>query len=205
MSRAKELISRHRIISDQVEDDELAVILEYLERALSRGVHGHVLEFGCFVGTTSLFLSRLLAGDISRQLHVYDSFQGLPEKSRPDMSPIGEQFKKGELKATRKQLISNFRRAGLTMPVIHSGWFSEISEAEVPSPIAFAFLDGDYYTSISECLHLIETKLSPGAVIIVDDYQSEALPGVQKAVDEWLLNQNYGLKITRSLAVITTD
>lgn len=200
--RAEQLVKRHKIISDQITADELLVILRSLEKVLSNGTPGAIVEMGCYVGTTSLFIQRLLQGT-GRVFHVYDSFQGLPEKIHKDASPAGEQFKPGALLATKQQFIKNFKQAGLQLPVIHKGWFNRLTDADMPDEIAFAFLDGDYYESIADSLQLIENKVSPGAMIIVDDYASEALPGARRATDEWLQQKNYACIHTHSLAVIT--
>ena len=69
--------------------------------------------------------------------------------------------------------------------------------------IAFAFLDGDLYESICDSLKLVEGKLSDGAVVIVHDYQNEALPGVAKAVDEWLAqNPGHNTEVYQSMMII---
>lgn len=69
--------------------------------------------------------------------------------------------------------------------------------------IMFAFLDGDYYDSINSSMGLIENKLAKKAVIVVDDYANEALPGAAKAVDEWLLSHPHKVNIQASLAVLS--
>lgn len=200
---ADALIKAHPIISEQVEPRELRVVLVELERIIAANKPGSVVEFGCYVGSTSLFIQRLLTSYNSNNVyHVFDSFQGLPEKSHHDISPAGEQFKPGELFATKKQLIANMKKAGLPLPVIHKGWFSELSQGDIPDNIIFAFLDGDYYESIRDSLHLIEHKLVQGAVIVVDDYANEALPGAARAVDEWLRLRGGTLQAVASLAVI---
>ncbi|HTE22853.1 MAG TPA: TylF/MycF/NovP-related O-methyltransferase [Candidatus Limnocylindria bacterium] len=130
----------------------------------------------------------LVKSSSTKLLHVYDSFAGLPEKTRQDQSPAGHQFKEGELYARKATLVQHFRQASLPPPIIHKAWFRDLTSADVPAHIAFAFLDGDFYESIRDSLHLVEDKLVPGSRIIVDDYQSEALPGAAKAVDEWLKN-----------------
>jgi len=197
------LIAQHGIISDQVQTNELAVIIQQAAKALSIG--GAYVEFGCYSGTTSLYLQRLLATDMRhREFHVYDSFEGLPEKTTPDISPVGEQFIAGELAASKKAFILNFKKAGLPLPVIHKGWFGNLNEEDIPDMIAFAFLDGDYYDSILDPLRLIWPHLSPGAIVVVDDYANEALPGAQKAVDKWLQIHQGKLSVIHSLAVIHT-
>jgi O-methyltransferase len=198
-----QLLNKYPIISDQVEIDELRIILSELEKVLQKQVPGSVVEFGCYVGTTSLFLQRLLVSVApERTLYVYDSFQGLPEKTANDQSPAGEQFQAGKLYASKQTFIKNFKKAGLPLPIIHKGWFEDIQMQHIPERIAFAFLDGDYFQSIHSSLGLIEGKLSPGSIVIVDDYQSEALPGAKKALDLWLKNKIYTLATVHSLAVI---
>jgi O-methyltransferase len=138
------------------------------------------------------------------QFYVYDSFAGLPEKTAQDTSPLGIQFKAGELLASKKQFIKNMMQAGVPVPHIKKAWFKDLTQNDVPSTIAFAFLDGDYYQSVVDSLKLIEKRLSPGATIIVDDYGNAGLPGASKAVDEWLHKHPALLKVEQTLAVIYT-
>jgi O-methyltransferase len=196
-----ELLEKYPIVSNQVNHAELRVILRELEKVLKKGVDGDVVELGCYVGTTSLFLQRMLRGT-SKTLHVYDSFAGLPPKVAADASPAGEQFKQGELTASKAQLIKHFKQAGLPLPVIHKCWFEELTLADTPDTISFAFLDGDFYTSILASLKVVWPKLAPGAVIVIDDYQTEALPGVRQALKEWSRDHSFTVRAEASLAIV---
>ncbi len=183
------------------------MILRELRDVLQRGVAGDVVELGCYMGDTSLLLAKELAGT-KRGLWLYDSFDGLPEKTIQDLSSAGEAFRAGELKASKSALVRRFMKTGLPRPMVKKAWFADLGPADLPGKIAFAFLDGDYYESIRDSLRLIERKLSPGAVIVVDDYQSEALPGVAKAVDGWLgtgYSKVLKLRVERSLAVVKIE
>lgn len=198
------LLARFPIISDQVDEAELRVLMEQLEGILRAHITGSIVEFGCYVGTTSLFIRRLLdAYSWTGQFHVYDSFAGLPEKTSQDDSPAGLQFQAGELAASKRDFITQFRKSGLQPPVIHKAWFYDLTPKDIPHTIVFAFLDGDYYESIRDSLRLITPKLAPGAVIIVDDYAHEALPGAARAVDEWLQTNPCRLQVQSSLAILT--
>jgi putative O-methyltransferase len=200
-----QLLRTHPIISDQVDERELRVLLRELERLLRAGCQGSVVEFGCYVGTTSLFIRRLLdAYQYVGAFHVYDSFAGLPEKTAQDASAAGEQFVAGELAATRKGFFQQFKKAGLRPPVVHKAWFAELTPQDVPEDIMFAFLDGDYYQSIMDSLWLVTPKLTLDAVLVVDDYANEALPGAARAADAWLqAHPGFRCRVEASLAVMT--
>jgi O-methyltransferase len=199
------LVAIHPLVSDQVSAEEVSIILEQLEGVLAHGHRGATVEFGCFVGTTSLFLRRLLnIYQCEGTLHVYDSFEGLPEKSPQDQSAMGVHFKAGELAATKKQLLQHFAKARLKPPIVHKAWFDQLTGDDAPDQIMFAFLDGDFYESVRVPLTLITPKLLPDAVIVVDDYANEALPGARRAVDEWCKGRDVHVQTWASLAIIQT-
>lgn len=204
--KTDELLKKYPIISDQVDVRELRALLVSLEAHLQRGDTGAIVEFGCYVGTTSLFIRRLLdAYKSTAEFHVYDSFVGLPAKTREDESPLGVQFVEGELFATKRQFYENFKKAGLTAPIVHKAWFHDVSPDDVPDNVFFVFLDGDYYESIKDSLRVTVPHLKQQATIVVDDYANEALPGAARATDEWLRGRPHAKQIQASLAIIQLD
>lgn len=190
-----------KLLSNQIDERELDIILRELRRTIDDGVAGDVVEFGCYVGTASVPMGKLMA-PTGRTLYLYDSFEGLPEKTREDESPVGLQFQTGELKATKRALMTNLAKAGVTRAHVKKAWFSELTADDVPHRIAFAYLDGDYYKSVKDPLALITPYLAPHATVLVDDYANEALPGAAKAVDEWVGRHGYKVRIEHSLAII---
>lgn len=200
---ADNLLRKHRIISEQMRTDEMRVLLLELERVIRAGVEGDLVELGCYEGTSALFEQRLLNEIMSeKKLWLYDSFEGLPEKTAEDVSAAGELFKSGELKASKARLERNFHKAGLRPPLLKRAWFYELEDKDLPSEICFAFLDGDFYESIMDSMKLVLPRLSAGGVIIVDDYQSAALPGAKKAVDWWVAEKGLKLRVEKSLAIL---
>ena len=200
MSIAEQLLVKYPIISDQVDREDVQIVLQLLEKVLDANIPGYIVEFGCYIGTTSLFIRRLLdARRENRSFHVYDSFEGLPEKTRKDESPAGIGFKAGALNVSKKQFIREFQKANLKLPIIHKGWFSDLTPNDVPDRIAFAFLDGDFYESIKDSLKLVLPRISKGGVIVIDDYVREALPGTAKAVREFGLEPT----VLHGLGVLT--
>lgn len=196
----------HHIISDQVGREELSVVWRELADVLKRQVPGDIVEFGCYAGTTSLFIRRLLdeQGESDRHaFHVYDSFEGLPEKGTPDQSAAGTDFQAGKLMVSKKEFLHQFKSAGLKPPIVHKGWFSQLRGDDLPNQIAFAFLDGDFYDSIRDSLALVWPRLAPHAVVLVDDYKRESLPGATQAVHNFLQGKHHGqLPYEHNIAII---
>ncbi|MCX6724454.1 MAG: class I SAM-dependent methyltransferase [Candidatus Staskawiczbacteria bacterium] len=179
-----ELIEKYPLISGMVTKDQLFKILTSIKNILDKNVKGDIVELGCNVGTTSLFIRRfLIAYNSDKEFHVYDSFEGLPEKDTKDANNVDRQYSKGHCKTSKDCFMSNFKEAGLELPVIHKGWFSK---QKYPEKIAFAFFDGDFYTSIMDSFKKVYPKLSKGAIVCIHDYDWDVLPGVRRACDDFL-------------------
>ena len=199
----EKLLAKFPILSAQMRKDELLVLLQELQRVFEQGVAGDVVELGCYEGTSALFEQRLLEAQApDKKLWLYDSFEGLPAKTKEDASAAGVLFKERELKASKARLAKNFVKAGLKIPEITRAWFFELDPEDLPTQICFAFLDGDFYESIMDSLKLVWPKMQPGSVVIVDDYQNSALPGARKAVDEWLATHPTLFRAQASLGII---
>ncbi len=180
------LLNKFALISDQVSRGEVQLILNEFVQVLDKKTPGDVCEFGCYKGTTSLFLARVLAKLRSdKKLFLYDSFTGLPEKTREDLSRAGDEFKAGELFTTKKEIMNNFTKNNLSKPIVTKSWFNDLRDDQLPEQICFAFFDGDFYESIRDSFSKCENKFVPGTTIIIDDYANEKLPGAAQAVNEW--------------------
>lgn len=199
------LLKKYPLVSDQVDAEQLRVILRELDTVIEKKVGGAVVEFGCYIGTTSLFIRRLLnLRDPMRPFHVYDSFAGLPPKSCQDDSMAGVQFTAGALAVSKKQFLHEFQKAHLQPPIIHKGWFADLTDHDIPAQIAFAFLDGDFYHSIADSLQRVLPRLCHDGTIIIDDYAREALPGVRRAVHNVLPKTLHtAVRTNHNLGVIT--
>jgi len=199
------LLSQYPIISDQISQSALGIVLRELEQVLQQNVTGEVAEFGCYIGTTSVFIRRLLdtvGQSTARNFYAYDSFAGLPEKTAHDDSMAGLAFKSGELSVSKKQFLQTFYKANLATPITYKGWFKDLTPAQLPNTVAFAFLDSDFYQSILDSLRLVWPRLSPGGVITIDDYQREALPGVTTAVGDFFKGKPVNIRYEHNIAVI---
>lgn len=211
----------------QVSPAETEIILELFKATMD--IPGDAVEFGCYKGDTSILLAQALkecgsnAVSAVKRLWLYDSFAGLPEKTAEDASPAGSEFKGGELLANKHKLLLRFKRANLPRPLVKKAFFKDLTPEDLPAQIAFAFLDGDLYDSIKDSLALVVPRLtgtlsaptsntartpavsqsSATPTIIIHDYQNPKLPGVTRAVDEFLTaHPSFTLTRRASLAII---
>lgn len=198
--------------NDQVSRGETEKIIEITRECLS--LPGDYVELGCYKGDTSLSIAEVLSefnrgnpveNSVEKKLFIYDSFEGLPKKSVFDESVLGVDFREGELLVTKREVKERFLRSGLPVPAIRKGWFSDLTTQDMPSKIAFAFLDGDFYESICDSLRLVSLQMVKGGIIMVHDYNNPSLPGVRRAVDEWLSSNDgrvSGVDEYESLAIL---
>jgi O-methyltransferase len=174
--------------------DNLVNIYWGLSGVLAAEVEGAVAEIGCYQGRTSVLL-RMIVDHYApgRELHVFDSFAGLPAPGPHDTDYTAE----GQLATGADAVRETFARWQVAEPVIHSGWFEETLPAGLPDRLCFAYLDGDLYDSVRVSLEQVYPRLSPGAVVIVDDYCDAAknpqafsrFPGPKKACDEFFADK----------------
>lgn len=158
-------------------------IYHLLSQVLVFDVAGDVVELGCHEGQCAILIREILNYHRSgKRFHVYDSFLGLPELHEKD---AGSVFSPGELSASKLRLLGHFDELALEPPIVHQGWFADTLPDELPELICFAHIDADLYASILAALRAIYPRLARNAVVVIDDYDWEGLPGVNRAVDEF--------------------
>ena len=154
-------------------EGKLLNIYWLLRRTIDLKIPGAVAELGCNKGVTAALLQSVLkAHRPNTQLHVYDSFEGLPRGNAND--PPAYQTA-GAMCCSPDDVRDTFQKLDLPEPTIHKGWFADLSD-EVPSQLSFAHVDGDLYASITDALELIYDRLAPGAICVVDDVTAPDLP-----------------------------
>lgn len=213
--------SKNQDYMQQVTAREAEILLQELKKTLNNNVPGDVVEFGCYKADTSVLYQKLLesmghggafqpenqaAQASQKMLWLYDSFEGLPAKTREDNSAAGDAFQAGELLVTKREVIEKFKKMGLKLPKIKKAFFDDLDIIyDIPEKISYAFLDGDLYQSIKTSLRLVAEKMSQGGVIIVHDYNNPELPGSSRAVDEWLKAHQAkvaSFRVAETLAII---
>jgi O-methyltransferase len=169
--------------------DHLNAIYWCLSSLLFYARPGAIVELGCNVGLTSTWIQRIaLDAAPDRELHLYDSFQGMPKPGEHD-----PYLNEGELAVNVREVEANFASWGLPLPTIHAGWFEDTLATSLPDTICFAYLDSDFYEPIRTSLRYVYPRLTPGGAILIDDYSDHdvnprawnGFTGVKLACDEF--------------------
>jgi predicted O-methyltransferase YrrM len=119
---------------------------------------GSVVEFGVFKGGTIRHIAQTLP---DREIHGFDSFEGLP------VAWAGTGHDRGAFHAGGK--LPNVPRN----VTLHRGLFDQTLpdwDRRTPGPIAFVHVDCDLYQSTKTILDVLRGRLVPGVVIVFDDY-----------------------------------
>ena len=153
-------------------------------------------------------LRLLQLGRSDVRLHLFDTFEGMTTPTEEDWS-ITSGFFASELLdgatpsskligvAAMGEVLANMRRTGYQMRFVHlvKGKVEETIPAFAPPKIAVLRLDTDWYASTKHELIHLYPRLSPGGVLIIDDYGYWA--GARKAVEEYLQETSTRLLLTR--------
>lgn len=156
-----------------------------------RGTPGVILECGVLDGGTSALMAHATTGS-GRQVHMFDSWDGLPACSEAD----GDEARAwvGEDVGSPRRVLSVMQklRVDLARLHFHKGWFNDTFPRAEISSIALLHIDADFYEPVKLCLERWFPIVSPGGFVQIDDYS--AFVGCRKAVDEFIA-KNPELKI----------
>jgi len=174
-------------------------------------VPGDYYEFGVYQGTTFAHAFKLMAPLLPDMRFIAcDSFEGLPQPKGVDAKDgYTSQFYEKQFRCTEQDFLANLRRQEVDLKRVLTipGWFDRSLNGEARSrraltKVAFAWIDCDLYESTVPVLKFITTMLSPGCVLLFDDWRCyRNLPqfGQQRAVSEWL-EVNPRIKLTELLS-----
>lgn len=177
-------------ITDPNKPSSISIVLDGLER--TKDVPGDVVECGVWKGYSLASIAAKLKSLGSRKrLWAFDSFEGLPAPTSPDRLADGFHPKalKGHFGDTNLEVVKRkLSVVGYEPVVLKPGWFDKTLH-EAPAPLSLVFLDCDLYESYRVCLRELWPKLSPGGIMVFDEYYSKKYPGARKAIDEYFADK----------------
>lgn len=131
---------------------------------------GAFAEFGVYKGGSAARLAEV-AREQGRELHLFDTFTGMP------ISGPGDSHMVGDFADTSEQAV----RALIPDAIFHVGVFPATAPADMPR-IAFFHIDADQYQSYMDAIAWAAPLMVPGGVMWFDDCAS--LPSADRAVLE---------------------
>jgi asparagine synthase (glutamine-hydrolysing) len=165
-------------------------------------VPGDFLEAGVALGGSAVVLAGAMDGD--RRFDGFDVFGMIPPPSEDDPPEVHERYQTisegrsagirgdtyyGYIDDLYERVVTTFQRYG--QPVdgervsLHRGLFEDTLHPQ--RPVALAHVDCDWHEPVKLCLERIWPALSPGGVIVFDDYNTYG--GCATAVDTFLAAQ----------------
>jgi O-methyltransferase len=203
-----EFSSRDASIIDHVLDKQLTMVSRQrlyatviaCKHVVSERVPGSFVECGVWRGGSSLVAADVFSReDPTRCLYLLDTFAGMTEPTSYDLRASDGRKALPRYVSSRKDTHSDWCYASLAEVRAH---FAELDllgpnvkfvegdvveslkhESNLPGAIAVLRLDTDWYESTLAELQVLYPRLSPGGVLIIDDYGHWS--GAKRAVDEY--------------------
>jgi len=172
------------------EYETLVATFELAKSLIVRGVPGDFVECGVYAGAEVAVMAKalMICSGNGRRVHLFDSFQGIPEPGREDAEFVAAGTRAGGARCPMEHVQRNMRDWGIPEELLayHPGWFSETLPCRDPEKIALLRLDCDLYESMRPCMEFLHPKLSVGGWEIIDDFP---LSGCRKAMMEAVVPQ----------------
>lgn len=140
---------------------------------------GDVAEVGVWKGGISRLLARTSP---QKQVHAFDTFEGIPYAD-----PKIDKHKKGN--GCCSYTTVNEYLKDCSNIIIHKGVFPASTEDVQEREFSLVHVDTDVYQSTYDCIEFFVSRMVVGGIMVFDDYQTLACPGVEKALNELLKNQ----------------
>jgi O-methyltransferase len=151
-----------------------AYLVQSIARAQTKRP-GALAEVGVYEGASARLLCEI-KGD--RILHLFDTFEGLPQSTDADRSIHRENQYSCSLESV-KTYLQEYQNVEF-----HKGLFPDSAEGLEETSFSFAHFDVDLYESTRACLEYFYPRMIPGGVMLSHDYS--LLSGVRLAFNEFL-------------------
>jgi|688.fasta_scaffold107996_3 O-methyltransferase len=185
-----------------------------IDHVITNEIPGDVVETGVWRGGAVIFMVKYLQylSDVvffynderritpKRHVVACDSFMGLPKPGAADVMfnlAHASTFDFGYLKVDKAAFLENLQAFNIkhTDLTVLEGWFKDTLH-HMPNGISLLRMDGDYYESTMTTLELLYDKVSPGGVILIDDYRWWI--GCKQAVHDFFKKRNLVLNLVQT-------
>jgi O-methyltransferase len=180
--------------------ERVFALCEAVKYIHEKNIEGDIVECGVWKGGSMMAVAETLlrSGDTSRNLYLFDTFEGMAPPTDKDVDIAGvtaESLLENSDKmkdesvwcyASLEMVKSAVNSIGYPGEKIHfvKGMVEQTIPLSAPDKIALLRLDTDWYESTKHEMEHLFPRLSKGGVLIIDDYGH--WQGARKAVDEYL-------------------
>lgn len=154
---------------------------------------GDIAECGVSRGETSYeFVRYLEENHINKNLHMFDTFQGLPDIFTVEevSLALGNELIPGNFACSIEAVVERMGSYGRYKT--HKGLFKDTFSG-FTDHLCFIHADADMYSSTLDIIELANRCLVPGGTIVFDDYDNAVTPGVKLAIQRHLCPNRYTL------------
>ena len=139
---------------------------------------GFFAEVGVYKGGSLKYLATSVP---DRFVFGFDSFEGLPGGQWLET----DGHKPGEFSDTSVQAVQTFLQDCDHRTKLVKGIFPDSACFAKDFKFSFVHIDTDFYLSVKACLEWFWPRLLPGGIMVLDDYEWPACPGVRQALDDF--------------------
>lgn len=154
-------------------------------------LEGIMLEAGVFQGGTARLLRRV-AEEQKKQLHLFDSFEGMKVADDELDRHVSGDFADTSLEGVQKVVGTG------DFVHFHKGWIPDTFAGLEMQKVCFAHIDLDLYQGVLDTLAFVYPRMPTGGVIVCDDYGFASCPGARRAIEEFFAD-----KPEKPLALLT--
>jgi O-methyltransferase len=186
----------------------MQALIDAVRYCVARDIPGDFAECGVWRGGSVLAMILTLQelGRDDRDIHLYDTFEGMTEPTEHDVSahdtPAVETWREAQSSGERAwpeyfdpstfnedTVRETLLATGYPADRLHlvAGPVEETLPARAPERLALLRLDTDWYESTRHELEHLYPRLAAGGVLIIDDYGH--WKGARRAVDEYFSAQ----------------
>jgi O-methyltransferase len=187
--------------------DRIYALIQAVRYVSANDIPGAIVECGVWKGGSMAAIARTLlqTQDVSRELYLFDTFEGMTEPTANDIDYTGKRASQvlvdcpGDrcIDAPLEQVKEVIYGTGYPRERIHfvRGRVEDTIPASAPDSISLLRLDTDWYDSTKhELVHLFP-RLSKAGVIIIDDYGH--WQGSRQACDEYFAQNRIPILLNR--------
>lgn len=164
------------------------------------GVEGCIVECGTWRGGMIAGIAEILGS--GRSYYLCDSYAGLPPAKNIDgdaalrwQADTTSAFYFNNCAASEKDARSAMAMSAARNYTILKGWFEETLPKFPDVPIGLLRMDADWYESTKCILENLGPRVSPGGLIVIDDYYT--WEGCAVAVNEFAARNRWRIRQSR--------